>query len=315
MEFDSRIFVSGHKGLVGSSIVRALKKQGYSNIITVDRDKVDLSDPVNTQWFFSVYEPEYVFDAAARVGGIQANRTYPAEFIRDNLLIEMNLIHNSYKYNVKKFLFMGSVCIYPKFASVPVKEDSLLTGHLEPTNEAYSMAKIAGIKMCEAYHRQYGFNSICVMPSNVYGPNDNFDKNSSHVIPSMIKKFMSKDEELVFWGDGSSSREFLYVDDLADACIFLMNNDTLDAAELINIGSGEDIFIKKLSEKISKIINYNGTVKWDTSYPNGTPTRALDLSKMNKLGWKSKVSMDEGIRKTIDWYTKTGGNRNVDVDE
>jgi GDP-L-fucose synthase len=308
MKLNSKIFVAGHTGLVGSAIVRKLKEQGYTNIITLPREKLDLTDSIQTKWFFSVYEPEYVFNAAARVGGIYANDNYSAEFINQNLQIQMNLIHNSWEYGVKKFLFMGSVCIYPKFALTPVVEESLLTGHLEPTNESYAIAKIAGIKMCEAYHKQYGFQCLSVMPSNLYGPNDNFNADNGHVIPAMIKKLISATDSVTFWGDGTPYREFLYSDDMAEACIFLMNHEKTGNAELLNIGSGNDISIKDLAEKISKKVNFQGTINWDIERPNGTPKRPLDFSKIKNLGWKPKHSLDEGLQKTIEWFYTNKNN-------
>jgi GDP-L-fucose synthase len=302
MNIDSLIYVAGHRGLVGSALVRRLKEQGYTNIITMTRNELDLTDSVATAEFFASHRPEYVFDAAAKVGGIYANDNYSAEFINENLSIQTNLIHNSWKYSVKKFLFMGSVCIYPKYAECPVKEDSLLTGKLEPTNEAYAIAKIAGIKMCEAYNKQYGFQCLSVMPSNLYGPNDKFDPANGHVIPAMIVKFLSSTDQVTFWGDGSPYREFLHSDDMADACIVLMNSLETGNAELINIGSGDNISIKDLAEKISKVIGYSGEINWDTVRPNGTPMRPLDFSKIKKLGWEPKVSLDEGLKETVTWY-------------
>lgn len=301
MELNSKIYVAGHRGLVGSAIVRELTKQGYKNIITATRSELDLKNQQQVSDFFEQQNIEYVFDAAARVGGIYANDNYSAEFIYENIMIQTNLIHNSYINNVKKFLFMGSVCIYPKFAKFPVKEESLLTGKLEPTNDAYAIAKISGIKMCESYYKQYGFNSVSVMPSNLYGPNDNFHEYDGHVIPSMIKKFSLNPKNVTLWGDGSPYREFLYVDDMADACIFLMNSN-VSSAELINIGSGEDISIKNLAELISSKMNYNGEIFWDISRPNGTPRRPLDFTKIKNIGWFPKYSLDSGLNKTIEWF-------------
>lgn len=309
MDSNARIYVAGHKGLVGSAIVRMLWAQGYTNIITATRKEVDLTDPGAVSSFFHYERPEYVFDAAARVGGIHANNTYSAEFIYENLMIQNNLIHCSHLYDVKKFLFMGSVCIYPKFAETPVKEESLLTGYLEPTNEAYAIAKIAGIKMCQAYHKQYGMKCVSIMPSNLYGPNDNFHPDNGHVIPSMIRKFSDNPEEVTFWGDGSPYREFMYADDMASACIFLMKDQRVESGELINAGSGDDISIRDLAEMVADLMNYKGIIKWDTSRPNGTPKRPLDFSKIRQLGWHPKYSLIDGLTKTIEWYKENGHNR------
>jgi GDP-L-fucose synthase len=309
MNKDSKIFVAGHKGLVGSAIVRKLHNTGYHNILTLSRSELDLTDQYAVKEFFSIEKPEYVFDAAAKVGGIYANDTYSAEFIYQNLMIQTNLIHNSYLNNVKKFLFMGSVCIYPKFAETPVKEESLLTGYLEPTNEAYAIAKIAGIKMCEAYNKQYGLKSVSIMPSNLYGPNDNFHPDNGHVIPAMIRKFTDNPTSVTFWGDGSAFREFMYADDMADACLFLMNCNKVENGELINAGSGEDISIKELATTMAKLMNYKGEIKWDTTRPNGTPKRPLDFSKIKELGWRPKVTLQEGLKQTLEWYKEHGHGR------
>lgn len=308
MDSNAKIYVAGHKGLVGSAIVRRLNELGYNNIITATRREVDLTNSNAVAEFFYYEKPDYVFDAAARVGGIYANDTYSAEFIYENLMIQNNLIHYSHAYRVKKFLFMGSVCIYPKYAETPVKEESLLTGYLEPTNEAYAIAKIAGIKMCQAYHKQYGMKSVCIMPSNLYGPNDNFHPDNGHVIPSMIRKFNDNPDEVTFWGDGSPYREFMYADDMADACIFLMNNETVYSGELINAGSGEDISIRELAETVAEVMNYKGKIKWDTSRPNGTPKRPLDFSKIRYLGWQPKYKLRDGLIKTLEWCKDNGYN-------
>lgn len=302
MDSNAKIYVAGHKGLVGSAIVRRLKELGYDNIITASRKEVDLIDPDSVASLLYYERPDYVFDAAAKVGGIYANDTYSAQFIYENLMIQNNLIHYSQVYGVKKFLFMGSVCIYPKYAETPVKEESLLTGHLEPTNEAYAVAKISGIKMCQAYHKQYGMKCVSIMPSNLYGPNDNFHPDNSHVIAAMIRKFDDNPEEVTFWGDGSPYREFMYVDDMADACIFLMKDDRVYKGELINAGSGEDISIRELAELIADLMNYKGKINWDTSRPNGTPKRPLDFSKIKNLGWYPNYSIIDGLKKTIEWY-------------
>jgi len=251
--------------------------------------------------FFKTENIEYVFDAAARVGGINANNIYSAEFVYENLQIQTNLIHYAWKYGVKKFLFIGSVCIYPKYAEVPVKEESLMTGYLEPTNDAYAVAKISGIKMLQAYHKQYGFKSVSLMPSNIYGPGDNFHPENGHVIPSMITKFNNSDgKKIAFWGDGTPMREFLYSDDLADACLFAMEH--YENAELINVGSGENVTIENLAKTIAGIVGYTGNIEWDTTRPNGTPNRPLDYSKMTELGWKPNHNLHKGLKKTYQWF-------------
>lgn len=303
MKLDSKIFVAGHRGLVGSAIVRTLIERGYTNIITRTRQELDLLNQNDVENFFRDEKPEYVFDAAARVGGIYANDTYSADFIYQNIQIQTNLIHNSWKYGVEKFLFLGSVCIYPKFAEVPVKEESLLTGFLEPTNDAYAIAKISGIKMLQAYHKQYGFKSVSLMPSNLYGPGDNFHPQNGHVIPAMMTKFNnSNGKNVTFWGDGTPMREFLYSDDLADACIFAM--DKFESAELINVGSGYNVSIKELAETVAAVVGYDGEINWDPSRPNGTPNRPLDYSKMENLGWKPNHSLLSGLLKTYQWFVE-----------
>ena len=301
MEKNSRIFVAGHKGLVGSAIVRRLKMAGFSNIVTKSRQEVDLVNQTQTNEFFRDNKIEYVFDAAAKVGGIFANDTYSGDFIYQNIQIQNNLIHSSWKNGVKKFLFLGSVCIYPKYAAVPISEDSLLTGELEPTNDAYAIAKISGIKMLQAFNKQYGFDSVCLQPSNVYGPFDNFDPNNGHVIPAMMTKFRNAEgEKVTFWGDGSQMREFLHSDDLADACLFAMNN--FSSSELVNVGSGENVSIKDLAERISKISGFEGIIEWDTNRPNGTPNRPLNSHKMLDLGWTAKYDLNTGLNHTYDWF-------------
>ena len=301
MNKDSKIFVAGHRGLVGSSIVRVLNERGYSNILTRTRNELNLLNQKEVFDFFDTEKPEYVFDAAAKVGGIYANDTYSGDFIYENIQIQTNLIHSAWKFGVKKFLFLGSVCIYPKFAEIPVREDSLLTGYLEPTNDAYAIAKISGIKMLQAYHKQYGMKSVSLMPSNLYGPGDNFHPDNGHVIPAMITKFQnSGGKSVMFWGDGTPKREFLYSEDLADACLFAMNH--FENAELINVGSGENVSIKELSNSVASVVKYDGEIKWDTSRPNGTPNRPLDCSKMTKLGWKPKHTLSQGLQKTYDWF-------------
>lgn len=301
MNKESKIFVAGHRGLVGSAIVRTLRERGYENIVTKNRTEVNLLNQKEVEEFFVSENIDYVFDAAARVGGIYANDNYSGEFIYENIQIQTNLIHYAWKCNVKKFLFLGSVCIYPKFAEVPVKEESLLTGYLEPTNDAYAIAKISGIKMLQAYNKQYGFKSVSLMPSNLYGIGDNFHPHNGHVIPSMITKFNnSNGKSVTFWGDGTPMREFLYSDDLADACLFAIDN--FENAELINVGSGENISIKNLANLIASIVGYHGDIEWDTSRPNGTPNRPLDYSKMTELGWKPKHNLYEGLKKTHQWF-------------
>jgi len=306
MDKSGKIYVAGHRGLVGSAIVRKLKEKGYNNIVVRDHKDLDLRDQYKTREFFELERPDYVFLAAAKVGGIYANATYPADFIYDNLAIEVNVIKAAYDFGVKKLLFLGSSCIYPKFAPQPIKEEYLLSGYLEPTNEAYAIAKIAGLKMCQYFNQQYGTNYISVMPTNLYGPNDNFDLESSHVLPALIRKFheakVNNKPYVEVWGTGSPRREFLYVDDLADACVFLM--EEYNGNDVINIGTGEDITIKELAELIKKIVDYNGEIKFDTTKPDGTPRKLLDVSKLRKLGWKHKVSLEEGIYRTYKWFVE-----------
>jgi len=301
MNKDSKIFVAGHRGLVGSAIVRTLQERGYENVVTKTRSEVDLLNQKKVEEFFVSENIDYVFDAAARVGGIYANDHYSGEFIYENIQIQTNLIHYAWKYGVKKFLFLGSVCIYPKFAEVPVKEESLLTGYLEPTNDAYAIAKISGIKMLQAYNKQYGFKGVSLMPSNLYGIGDNFHPDNGHVIPAMMTKFSnSNGKSVTFWGDGTPMREFLYADDLADACLFAM--DHFENAELINVGSGENVTIESLANTIAAVVGYHGNIDWDKSRPNGTPNRPLDYSKMTELGWKPKHNLYEGLKKTYQWF-------------
>jgi GDP-L-fucose synthase len=304
MEKHSNIYVAGHRGLVGSAIVRSLKEKGYTNLICQTSRELDLREKNQVDSFFEKQNIDYVFLAAAKVGGIVANNEFPADFIRDNLLIQSNIIDAAYRNKVKKLLFLGSTCIYPKYAPQPLKEEYLLTGELEPTNEPYAIAKIAGIKMCQSYNRQYKTNFISVMPTNLYGPNDNFDLNSSHVLPALIRKFHeAKKNNSPFvdvWGTGTPKREFLYSDDLADACIYLMN--TYDGNEIVNIGVGEDIEIRELAQLIRKIVGYQGDIKFDTSKPDGTPRKLVDVTKLNNLGWKAKTSLDIGIKNAYQWY-------------
>ena len=307
MEKESYIYVAGHNGLVGSSIVRKLKCLGYKNIITANKSDLDLTNMFKVERFFSENKIEYVFDAAAKVGGIHANDRFSAEFIYQNTMIQSNLINTAFKNNIKKFLFLGSVCIYPKFAPTPVKEQSLLCGQLEPTNEAYAISKIHGIHLLKAYNKQYGFKGVSLMPCNLYGPNDNFHHLNSHVIPALIRKLhFGGNGPVECWGDGSPSREFMYVDDLADACLFSMQN--FEDAELVNIGSGENIKIKDLAEMISKITGYKGSIYWNKEKPNGTPNRPLDCTLISSLGWKPSYKLEDGLKLSYDWFKKNYEN-------
>ena len=306
MNLDSRIFVAGHNGMVGSAIVRKLEQLGYTNIITMQRSKLNLLDQTEVDNFFRKIGPEYVFLAAAKVGGIKANRDMKADFIYENIMIQTNIIKSSYSYDVKKLLFLGSSCIYPKFCEQPIKEEYLMTGELESTNDAYAVAKIAGIKMCQSYNEQYGTNFISAMPTNLYGPNDNYDLNNSHVLPAMIRKFheakVEGKDSVEIWGTGTPKREFLYVDDLADACVFLMNN--YSGSEIVNIGTGQDATIAELAVGISKVVGYEGGIHFNTSMPDGTPRKLLDVSRLEKIGWKYSTSLKEGIEKTYKDYVK-----------
>ena len=300
MDSESRVYVAGNTGLVGSAIVRMLHWKGYTNILSSPSKSWDLRNQMDVERFFRVNEPEYVYLAAAKVGGIGANAYYPGHFIYDNLMIQTNVIHAARKFGVKKLLFLGSSCIYPKFAEQPITEDQLLGGYLEPSNDAYAIAKIAGIKMCQAYRKQYGFNAISLMPTNLYGPNDNYDLDSSHVLPAMIRKFHEAKDKVTLWGDGSAMREFLYVDDLAEAAFKCMLR--YDSENIINIGTGKDITIKDLAETIADVVGFKGEVVWDTSKPNGTPRKVLNVDKIESLGWEPKVSLREGIKKTYELY-------------
>jgi len=304
MEKTSKIYVAGHTGMVGSAILRRLQKEGYNNIITRTSKELDLRRQKDVEEFFEAEKPEYVFLAAAKVGGILANNTYRAEFLYDNLMIQSNVIHAAYKYKVKKLLFLGSSCIYPKFAPQPMKEEYLLSGYLEPTNEPYAIAKIAGIKMCEAYRYQYGCNFISAMPTNLYGPNDNYDLNNSHVLPALIRKFheakINNAPNVVVWGTGKPRRELMHVDDLADACLFLMLH--YNDSKFVNVGTGKDISIAELAELVKKIVGYNGEIVYDTSKPDGTPRKLLDLTYLHSLGWKHKIELEEGIRSTYQYF-------------
>ena len=305
MDNNSKIFVAGHNGLVGSAIIRNLKANHYENIFWVRRQNCDLRNKIQVDAYFEQSKPEYVILAAAKVGGIGGNSTYPAEFIYENLMIQTNVIDAAYRHGVKKLLFLGSSCIYPKMAKQPITEDALMTGPLEPTNDAYATAKIAGIKMCQAYRQQYGFNAISLMPTNLYGPNDNFDINNGHVFPSLIAKFHGSLEksihwEVELWGDGSPKREFLHVDDLAEACVKCMQE--YDEPEPINVGTGEDVTIKELAETIADVVGYKNNVKWNTDKPNGTPRKVLNVDKIKSLGWEPKIGLREGIESTYEWY-------------
>ena len=305
MDSNSKVFVAGHKGLVGSAIFRNLEKKNYNNIYWISRDNCDLKNKARVDAYFEQAKPEYVFLAAAKVGGILANRDYPADFIYDNLMIQSNVIDAAYRNGVKKFVFLGSSCIYPKMAKQPITEDQLMTAPLESSNDAYAIAKIAGMRMCRAYRQQYGFNAISLMPTNLYGPNDNFDHNSSHVLPALISKFhgsldKSKHWVVKLWGDGSPKREFLHVDDLAEACYTCMQD--YEGDEHINVGTGEDVTIKELAETIVDVVGYKNDYEWDTSKPNGTPRKVLNVDKIKSIGWEPKISLREGIESTYEWF-------------
>jgi len=304
MELDSKIYIAGHMGLVGSAIHRKLREKGYANTIGRPRKELDLERQAQVESFFEEQRPEYVFLAAAKVGGIWANNSFPAEFIYSNIMVQTNVIHSAYRTGVKKLLFLGSSCIYPKHCPQPMKEEYLLTGPLEPTNEPYALAKIAGIRACQSYNRQYGTNYISVMPTNLYGPNDNFDLETSHALPALIRKFheakIKSNSSVTIWGTGLPRREFLYVDDLADACIFLMNH--YDESDIINVGLGEDISIAELALLVKGVVGYTGDIEYDTEKPDGTPRKLLDVSRLRDLGWQPKLSLEEGIKKTYEWY-------------
>ena len=306
MNKDSRIYVAGHRGLVGSAIIRKLKEQNYTNIITKTHSELDLTRQEEIEQFFEIEKPEFVFLAAAKVGGILANLENKADFFYQNAIMSMNVINSSWKNGVVKLLNLGSSCIYPKLAPQPLKEEYLLTGELEPTNDAYALAKISAIKMCNYYNEQYGTNFISVMPTNLYGEFDNFDLSTSHVLPAMIRKFHEAKKfcsSVELWGDGSPMREFLHADDLADAVVYLMRNkNTLDIGDFVNVGTGKDCTIKELSEIISGIIGFDGEVNWDLSRPNGTPRKLLDINRIKDLGWSPKISIEDGIKRTYKWY-------------
>lgn len=306
MNKSDKIYIAGHRGMVGSAIVRKLKAEGFTNLLLHTSAELDLRNQLAVDEFFAHEKPDYVFLAAAKVGGIQANNVYRADFIYENLMIQNNVIHASYVQGVKKLMFLGSSCIYPKLAPQPLKEEYLLTGLLEPTNEPYAIAKIAGIKMCDAYRAQYGCNFISVMPTNLYGPNDNYDLNNSHVLPALIRKFheakLKNEPAVVMWGTGNPRREFLHADDLADACYFLMQQYNEEG--LVNVGVGEDITIKELALLIKDIVGYQGEIRHDLSKPDGTPRKLMDVTKLNKMGWKAKIGLEEGIRKVYKDFVK-----------
>jgi GDP-L-fucose synthase len=304
MTSTSRIFVAGHRGLVGSAICRRLNQVGYAHVLMATRDQLDLRDQAAVNYWFRANRPEYVFLVAGTVGGILANSTRPAEFIYDNMMIHATVVHSAHLFGAKKLLYLGSSCIYPRHATQPMKEEELLTGPLEPTNEAYAIAKIAGIKLCQSYRKQYGSDFISAMPTNLYGPNDNFDLTSSHVLPAMIRKFHDAREEgrdeVVVWGTGSPRREFLHVDDLADACVFLMQN--YDEPNHINVGTGEDVSIKELAEMVRRIVHPGAKIVWDTTKPDGSPRKLLDVSRLHALGWRHRIALGEGIESTYQWF-------------
>ena len=315
MDKEAKIYVAGHRGLAGSAIVRRLRAEGYENLLLRTSKELDLRDQAAVNEFFAAEKPEYVFLAAAKVGGIVANNSYPAQFIFDNLMIQSNIIHNAYLAGVKRLLFLGSSCIYPRLAPQPLKEEYLLTGPLEPTNEAYAIAKIAGITMCRSYNRQYGTAFLAAMPTNLYGPNDNFDLETSHVLPALIRKFheakVENKENVVIWGTGTPKREFLHVDDLADACLFLMKLPEEDfsalltlhsSPALINIGTGEELTIRELALLISEVVGFKGDMAFDTEKPDGTPRKLTDVSRLHALGWRHRIDLEEGLRKTCGWF-------------
>jgi GDP-L-fucose synthase len=304
MDKSSRIYVAGHRGLAGSAICRRLRADGYANVIVRDREQMDLTDRAATDRFFAAEKPDYVFLAAAKVGGILANSTQPVAFLRDNLAIQLSVIDAAYRHGVKKLEFLGSSCIYPRLAPQPIREEYLLTGPLEPTNEWYAIAKISGIKLAQAYRKQYGFNAISLMPTNLYGPGDNFDLKSSHVLPALIRKAhearMSHAPEMIVWGTGEPRREFLHVDDLADAAVFLMLN--YDDGDIINVGAGKDTTVRQLAELICRVVGFDGRLAFDTSKPDGTPQKLLDISRLDALGWRARIGLEEGIASAYEWF-------------
>lgn len=304
MKKNSKIYVAGHRGLVGSAIVRELKKKGYTNVIGKTHKELDLMDSIAVENFFKEEKPEYVFLAAAKVGGIYANSTYPADFIYENLQIQNNVIGNAHKYGVKKLMFLGSSCIYPKMCPQPIKEEYLLSGYLEETNEAYALAKISGLKMCQYFNKQYGTNFISVMPTNLYGPYDNFHPENSHVMPALIRRFheakVSGAKDVVVWGSGTPLREFLYSEDMADACIYLMEN--YEGNDFFNIGTGKEISIKGLAELVKEVVGFEGEIVWDSSKPDGTPRKLLDVSRLESQGWKYKMELKDGVKEAYKWF-------------
>ena len=312
MDKSAKIYVAGHRGMVGSSIIKRLTLEGYTNLITRTSQEIDLRNQNQVELFFKQEKPEYVFMCAAKVGGIIANNTFRADFIYDNIMIASNIIHNSYKYGVKKLLNLGSTCIYPKFAPQPMEESSLLTGILEPTNEPYAIAKIAAIKICESYRDQYGCNFISVMPTNLYGPNDNYDLNNSHVLPALIRKFheakINKLQEVICWGSGTPKREFLHTDDLSRACVYLMKS--YNDKQFVNIGVGTDLSIKELAEMVSNIVGFEGNIIWDSTKPDGTPRKLVDVTKLNSLGFKAEINLEDGIKSVYEEF-KTNYESNI----
>lgn len=309
MRPDSRVYVAGHRGLVGSALFRRLESAGYERLVTRSRNELELLDARAVDEFFESERPEYVFLAAARVGGILANDTYPVEFLQDNLQVQLNVIEAAYRHGVEKLLFLGSSCIYPKHAPQPMKEEYLLTGELEPTNEPYAIAKIAGIELCKSYNRQHGTDYISVMPTNLYGPGDNFDLQTSHVLPALIRKFHDAkergDESVTVWGTGEPRREFLHVDDLADACVYLMDN--YSGSEIVNIGVGEDVSIRELAELVRDVVGYEGGIVHDASKPDGAPRKLLDVSRLRGLGWEAGIPLRKGVEETYRWYVEHSG--------
>jgi GDP-L-fucose synthase len=304
MDSQSQVLVTGARGLAGSAVVRRLREDGYTNLLTPTREQLDLTNQAALNAYFEKVRPDYVFLVAGKVGGILANSTYPADFIRDNILIQALVIDAAHRYGVRKLLDLGSSCIYPKLAPQPMTEECLLTSALEPTNEWYALAKITGLKMCQAFHRQYGFNAISLMPTNLYGPGDNFDLKGSHVLPAMLRKFHDAKEdgrsEVVLWGTGLPRREFLFVDDLADACVFVMKN--YDGEQFLNVGTGEDLSIRELADLVAEVTGFEGKIVWDTTMPDGTPRKLLDVSRINALGWRAQTSLPIGIRRSYQWF-------------